>query len=218
MNNKQKILSVLTTAEICDDCLSHLSGVLPRQTVYIVCRSLSDSFVILRQQGICTHCLKSKLVSRHYDDQASTLEGVASPHFITSETGGTAPWFWEGNVQEKVVSYLTQNGYTIRRVTDTASRAPGIDIVAVTPTGQELWVSVKGYPEKNSNTQARHWFSGAIFDLVLYRGENPKVHLAVAFPDGFVTYGNLLPRVEWLKQTIPFEVYWVSKEGTVRKE
>lgn len=106
----------------------------------------------------------------------------------------------------------------IRSVADTASRAPGKDIVAITPNGNELWISVKGYPEKSPNVQARHWFSGSVFDLILYHGENPNITLALALPDGFITYANLVPRVNWLKQTMPFEIFWVSEDGNVRKE
>jgi len=90
--------------------------------------------------------------------------------------------------------------------------------VAVAPDGSELWVSVKGYPEKSPNVQARHWFSGAVFDLLLYRGQDPSAKLALALPQGFATYTNLLPRIDWLKQMMQFQVFWVSEDGTVRVE
>lgn len=53
-------------------------------------------------------------------------------------------WFWEGNVQARVVSYLAYNGYVIRSVANTVSRKSGKDIVAIAPDGNELWGSVKG--------------------------------------------------------------------------
>jgi len=116
----------------------------------------------------------------------------------------TYSWYWEGNVQARVVSYLAYNGYTIQNVANTASREAGKDIVAVAPDGNELWVSVKGYPEKSPNVQARHWFSGAVFDLLLYRGQDPSAKLALVLPEGFVTYTNLLPSIDWLKRTMIF--------------
>ncbi len=218
MTNKDRILSVMTTQEICDDCLSDQSGVRPRQTVYSICRTLSQESVITRNQGKCNLCRKPKLVSLLLSNQSSKKEVASSSLDVNNEPSQTTDWFWEGNVQAKVVGYLVKNGYDIRSVSDTASRAPGKDIVAITPDGNELWISVKGYPEKSPNVQARHWFSQAVFDLVLYRGEGPNVKLALALPDGFVTYLNLLPRINWLKQTTPFQVFWVSEDGKVRRE
>jgi hypothetical protein len=79
-----------------------------------------------------------------------------------------------------------------------------------------MWVSVKGWPEKSVNTQARHWFSGAIFDLVLYKDQSPDVRLAIGLPAGFSTYQNLFPRVKWLRKNLPFEVITVSENGTIK--
>ncbi len=141
-----------------------------------------------------------------------------SVHPRVPEGKGTDAWYWEGNVQARVVSYLVYAGYAVRNVANTASREVGKDIVAVSPDGRELWVSAKGYPEKSRNVQARHWFSGALFDLVLYRGESTDAKLALALPDGFATYANFLPRVDWLKKAMNFEVFCVSEDGSVRVE
>lgn len=218
MTNKYLILSSLSSEEICDDCLSETSGVKPRQTVYAICRDLHKESSILRHQAKCHRCRKVKLSNRLSDKSLTEIETAAtSPAKVVSHDE-QSPWFWEGNVQAKVISYLVQNGCSIRSAADTASRAQGKDIVALAPDGRQLWISVKGFPEKSPNTQARHWFSGAIFDLVLYRGESSEVSLAIALPDGFITYANLSPRISWLKDTMPFEIYWVSENGEVRVE
>lgn len=212
--NKEKILNALSLAELCDDCLSSTTGVRPRQAVNITCRALSNDLLTVRHFGKCNHCHKAKIVnslSREY----SPSDLIATRHVVS---GDTKPWYWEGNVQNKVVEFLDRHGFTIRSAANTASKESGKDIVCTTPSGNELWISVKGYPESSANTQARHWFSQAIFDLILYRGEDPNAELALAFPDGFVTYTKLLPRVMWLKQTNPFKVYWVSENGTLRIE
>lgn len=210
----------MTTAEICDDCLSNLSGVHPRNTVFKMCNQLSEVSLILRYKGECEHCRKNKNVSRFPDTNRYDEQKVAFRKPMQNEPDGTNAWFWEGNIQGKVVSYLVQNGYSIRSVADTASREHGKDIVALAPDGNELWISVKGFPDngKRSSTQARHWFSYAIFDLVLYRGASSTAKLALALPEGFTTYANLSPRVEWLKQTMPFEIFWVSEDVSVRVE
>lgn len=127
------------------------------------------------------------------------------------------PWFREGQVQEAVVGALRANGWTIVEVANPATRAPGKDVV-VARDGHRLWITVKGFPRRTVRTQpatqARHWFAAALFDIVLYRGEDPSVSLAVALPD-FPTYRSLARRVEWLRQTTPFAFVWVAEGGAV---
>lgn len=102
-----------------------------------------------------------------------------------SSCAGDNPWYWEGNIQAVLVNHLSMNGYRIVSTANTASHESGKDIEAVGADGKILWVSVKGWPEKSQNTQARHWFSQALFDIILYRNESKNVDLAVAFPDKF---------------------------------
>lgn len=215
VNNRDKVLSALSSSKLCDDCLSVTSGVTPRQTVNAISRELSAEELVFRHYGKCDHCHKAKIVNRQSETVLTKRETAASTQIPSAKSESTKAWYWEGNVQDRVVTYLTLNGYTIRSVADTASREAGKDIVAVAPDGSELLVSVKGYPEKSSNVQARHWFSGAVFDLVLYRGESPNVRLALALPGGFATYTNLLPRIAWLKQSMQFQVFWVYENGKV---
>ena len=124
------------------------------------------------------------------------------------------PWYWEGNIQTKIVEHLESTEWGILTSANTATREAGKDIVA-TKNGKELWVSVKGWPERSVNTQARHWFSSALFDLILYRDIDPDVQLAIGLPSGFSTYQNLIPRVSWLRNNLPFEIITVSEQGNV---
>lgn len=127
------------------------------------------------------------------------------------------PWYWEGNVQAALVSHLREKGYRITRTADTASREAGKDIMTIGPDGRELWVSVKGYPtpKPSANTQSRHWFSHAIFDMVLYRGQNKDASLAIGLPAGFKSYAALAQKVDWFLKDMPVTVYWVNKDGMV---
>lgn len=118
-------------------------------------------------------------------------------------------------MQAAVVRHLVHTGWSIRRVSDTARREAGKDIEAQR-AGTVLWVSVKGYPEGTArttpNTQARHWFAGALFDIVLWREESPEARLAVALPQR-PTYENLAARTTWLKRAAPFAYLWVAEEA-----
>jgi hypothetical protein len=127
------------------------------------------------------------------------------------------PWFWEGNVQARIVENLERSGYTIGHTENTATREAGTDIVARSADGRVLWVTVKGFPEKSALVQARHWFAGALLDVALYRGVEPRIELAVGLPD-FQTFRTLVSRVTWLMSVVPFSVFWVAESGTVRMD
>ena len=129
-------------------------------------------------------------------------------------------WFWEGNVQAQIVKHLAEQGYQIQSVADTASRERGKDIVA-RRDGKELWVSVKGYPKgtprTNPSLQAGHWFKQAIFDILLYRGEDPSLLLAVGLPD-YPRYRALAAKIDWFEPVANFIYIWVQEDGTVSSE
>jgi len=76
----------------------------------------------------------------------------------------------------------------------------------------------RGWPEKSPNTQARHWFSQALFDIILYRDESEDVELALAFPEGFTTYHNLAKRIKWFQKVARFKIFWISKGGAIHME
>jgi len=134
--------------------------------------------------------------------------------------GENQHWYWEGNVQARLVSWLQDNGYIIIETADTKSRSKGVDIKANDSQGRTLWISVKGYPDtKRPQTQARHHFAEALFDMILYRGKSNLVCLAIGLPAGFVTYKNLVKKVaRFRKEIFPFDIYWVSEDGSVCKE
>ncbi len=216
MSIRDKLKSTLkTSGPMCDDCLSSSAFVKPRQTVNARCRELETAGELIRKTDQCPQCKGTKIVNRLLAEK----EIPPKRTHVVSESPGTMldnkrPWYWEGNVQAKIVEYLVSSGWEILTSADTATREAGKDIVA-TKNGKELWVSVKGWPKKSQNVQARHWFSGAIFDLVLYKDLGPNVLLAIGIPGGFSTYQNLIGRVLWLRKNLPFEVITVSEEGKV---
>ena len=223
MTAKERVLAALDTAPgpVCDDCLPKMADLSARQVAYTTCTALAGQGRIGRGRGSCKLCGKFKTVSwgltaRQPEPQhVRTLEMEAPK---AKRVLSTRPWYWEGNIQSVLVAWLVGRGYMIRSVTDTAAREQGKDIVAVSPDGRELWVSVKGYPEKSAGVQARHWFAGALFDLVVYRGESPDADLALGLPDGFGTYAGLASRVAWLRIAMPFTIYWVAESGAVLAE
>lgn len=183
--------------------------------MYQVCSQLAAAGEIGRGKQGCVRCGKVKNASwdnGHRDSHAIT-ETQTAPDLEAER-----PWFWEGNVQARIVSELVRTGFQIKRVADTKSREPGRDIEAISPDGHELWASIKGFPEKSGNTQARHWFADAVLDLLLYKDENPTVQLALGLPKGFSTYENLAARVRRVRRELPFLIYWVDGQGNTTVE
>jgi len=65
MAHKDKIKAFLfeNRTDYCDDCISELSNISPRQTVYQICSKLNSEGFIQRGVGLCSYCGKSKTVS-----------------------------------------------------------------------------------------------------------------------------------------------------------
>jgi len=188
-----------------DDSLADALGLAQRQQANQRCRRLEQFGLVFRRP-----------VNGKIHNFASADLAVATT--LLSPRTEERPWFWEGNVQARVAEYITRMGYKINFAADTASKQQGKDIVASSPSGGTLWISAKGYPvgtlNTNPRTQARHWFSHAVFDLVLWHDENASVELGLAFPNQ-VTYRNLAARVRWLLDHLRASVYWVMEDGDV---
>ena len=191
-----------------DDALTSALSLKQRQQANQRCRRLE-------QYGIVTR--------RPVDGKIRTFLNADAPMTACQSQSTTTqpeerPWYWEGNVQAAVVRQIDGLGYRIQSTADTASKQQGKDVVAIAPSGQKLWISVKGYPRgtprTNPRTQARHWFAHAIFDLVLWHGEDPSVTMALAFPDQ-KTYRNLAARIQWLFAALNASIFWVTDDGRV---
>src|SRR5437016_2706720 len=209
MKTRDRLLETLRESEggLCDDCLSERSGVVPRQRVYMLANELSKAGRTSRSKVTCSSCGRLKFVTL-----AGALTAPAPVAArVTPEIGRS--WTWEGNVQSAIATHLASKGYHIISSADTASREAGKDLEARGPDGKLIWVSVKGWPEKSTNTQARHWFSQALFDMILYREEDPEVQLAIGLPSGFSTYRNLWQRIGWFRSVLSLRAYWVQEDG-----
>lgn len=142
-------------------------------------------------------------------------EAPMTPH---QHDSAPRPWFWEGNVQAAVTAFLEGDGWSITHAVDTASRERGKDVEA-TRAGATLWVTVKGYPESTPrttpSTQARHWFSAALFDVILWREEDSNAEIAIALP-AMRTYQRLAERTRWFRSAARCRYIWVTESGVVR--
>jgi hypothetical protein len=153
MTTKQRIISFLQNHPegIDDDELAKILDLSARQQANICCRELEkEGLVIRRQINGKIHNFWAGKDIRSAPPVERKLEN-SLPKF--------SYWFWEGNVQEKVVEYLVTQNYQITSQADTASHQQGIDIVAKR-NGISLWVSVKGYPKGTEKTNPYGLYAG----------------------------------------------------------
>ena len=217
MTIKQRIISFLQNYPegIDDDELARVLDLSARQQANMRCRELEKEGLVIRRQ------VNGK-IHNFWAAKAGAIVSSAPSNLQNSQSNlpKSEQWFWEGNVQSKVISYLAKQGYNIRSVADTASHQQGIDIVAEKDE-KPLWVSTKGYPQgtdkTNPSTQAGHWFKQAIFDIIEYRERDKNVLLAVALPD-YPRYHSLAQKITWLKPIANFSYFWVKEYGEVTVE
>jgi hypothetical protein len=139
----------------------------------------------------------------------------------------SSDWFWEGNVQEALAVHLRSEGWDVRQLADTASRARGIDVLA-TKDERTLAVEVKGYPSTtyargalqgmpkrtNPTNQAPKWFSQALVKAIATTDGGGDPEVAIAFPD-HARFRSLIERSEWALARLRVGVYLVKDDGTV---
>lgn len=222
MSRQDKLLESLASGRrLCDDCLSEITEVKPRQSVCQACNVLRGKKLISRLTERCEACGRMKIVNALVSKvrQFPKIRANAIVASVASNTSSSSkPWYWEGHVQTEIVRYLKASNVSIQSEANTAIREQGIDIEAIDIDGLPLWVSVKGFPEKSSNTQARHWFAGALLDLALYKDKNPTAKLALGLPIGFATYESLVKRAHSTLAFFGCNIFWVTERGKVTRE
>jgi hypothetical protein len=217
MTIKQRIISYLQihSEGVNDDELAIVLGLSARQQANIRCRELEKDGLIVRR------LLNGKIHNFWIGKDAVIMPSAPSiPQIVENAVPKFAHWFWEGNVQSKVIKYLERLGYQIHSFANTATHQRGIDIVAE-KGGKTLWVSVKGFPRGTAKTnplvQAGHWFKQAIFDMIEYRERDKNASLAVALPD-YPRYRALAQKITWVKPIANFSYFWVKENGEVSLE
>ncbi len=65
MNHKDNILKLIQSNKepYCDDCISEMLNIKPRQQVNAICNILLDENKIVREKRCCNNCKKDKLVN-----------------------------------------------------------------------------------------------------------------------------------------------------------
>ncbi|WP_319462716.1 hypothetical protein [Micromonospora sp. RTP1Z1] len=209
--------SGLTDAE-----LARLTGKLHQQ-INQRCRVLAEQGWLVRD------ATPGVIVNRIITGPADTVVPDAGPAPASYPSDAAREWFWEGNVQARLCSWLTQQGWSLTQVMNTASRQQGTDIEA-RHGSLRLHVEVKGYPSKSyadhrrsaetkptqASTQAGHWYAHALLKAVRLRDANPRDTVAMAFPD-FGRYRNLLAETRRSLAALRIDAFLVAEAGDVHR-
>lgn len=141
-------------------------------------------------------------------------------------------WFWEGNIEERVIEYMREEeGFTILSPGSPAGAEQGLEIAAERDNDGvpvHRLVTVRGWPSltyrrgplqgqsraTRPEVIARGWVAQAVLDLALGRGASPDLELSLALP-AMASYIRYLQRLRWFLAAARVSVYLVSQEGRV---
>ncbi len=151
---------------------------------------------------------------------------------MSSEDAHRHDWFWEGNIQARVLAYMQEEeDFVILSPGEPLAAEQGLEIVAERPAGDRAvhrLVSVRGWPSPlykrgalagqprvtRPEVTARGWIAQAVLDLALGRGADPDIQLSLALP-AMASYIRYLQRLRWFLAAARVSVYLVSQEGRV---
>lgn len=153
---------------------------------------------------------------------------------MKKEFDHTTDWFYEGQVSSKIVDYLKRQKYQILKDNSKNIKQRGVDIIAVSPSGNTELIEVKGFPsthhvkgpkkgeEKKTRPkdQANHWFSEVLTDNIYNYGEQSSIYKNVVLAIGLPLdkqYKKLISKAEkyFTDNDMDFKVYLVDKDGNV---
>jgi hypothetical protein len=141
-------------------------------------------------------------------------------------------WFWEGNVQERVIEYMRdEEGFSILSPGHPTGTEQGLEVVAernIEGVSLHRLVAVRGWPSliykrgplqgqsraTRPEVTARGWIAQAVLDIALGRGSSPDIEMSLALP-AMASYIRYLQRLRWFLAAARVSVYLVSQEGGV---
>jgi hypothetical protein len=136
----------------------------------------------------------------------------------------------EKNVIRAIADHLDSSGYCILTWNDGERHERGPDISAE-KNGVRYIIEAKGYPstlyertgplgkkgEKKRThpaTQARHWFSEALFQVILAKEANPSIKVALGLPERKV-YLNFLKQLTDSRRHFEIHTFLLKADGTI---
>jgi hypothetical protein len=160
-----------------------------------------------------------------YFARAAEIEAPVAPVLSADRD-----WYWEGNVQAALARHLESERWSIECLADTARKEHGDDIRA-RKGDRVLRVEVKGWPTKGRyadlrragetkraqpSTQAGHWYSQALLQVLRDLGAEPSDEAAIALPD-WPRFRSLVAATEIPLRRLGVGVFFVGTDGSVEE-
>ncbi len=237
MTNEQKIIDYLSDEGhrdngYCDDCLSNVLKIKPRQTVNQICRRLKKNGRLTRIKTKCALCGKEKISNFNKVNESRDNEETKYLHYTKKDENIVwdykDEWFEETNIGIVIRDYLIKNGHKIIKFNED-KKQKGHDMITI-KEGIKTVVEFKGYPSDkyvsgvnkgkkkptSPNLQAKHWFSEALLSLILAKCNDWDIVIAMGLPK-FRKYEELVKKIEPLREKIGLKCYLVSNTGKVEE-
>lgn len=136
-------------------------------------------------------------------------------------------WFHESNVQALVKNHLKHEFGTPTKEANCLKLKKGPDLL-FSKNGIDLQIEIKGYPsdkyvrgekfgekkKTSPKTQAKHWFAQVLRDVIIAKGKNQKLEIAIGLPK-YEVYETLWKYSLWATKKLCLKCYWVSEKGSV---
>jgi hypothetical protein len=89
MTIQAKVAAALKRMDrLCDDCLSEVTGVTPRQSINIACRAMTSAKALTRVTEDCARCSRAKIINRLGTGETATSKAkVSAPAALGTTTG-----------------------------------------------------------------------------------------------------------------------------------
>lgn len=159
--------------------------------------------------------------------QVRFARGVVGGTSAASVSASADPreWPWENEVQARFASWLTENGWQVTGMADTATKARGVDLLAVRGE-RRIGAEVKGWPSAAyadplragevkptaPTNQAGHWFAQALTKAVMLLDSHSDHESLVVLPD-YPRYRDLARRTASGRARAEVHVVFVSESG-----
>lgn len=78
--------------------------------------------LVRHEDQVCRYCGASKRCNARASGGGVV---ITKPKPVANTSDSHQLWHWEGNIQARLVSWLVQQGWSIRSAADTASKAAG---------------------------------------------------------------------------------------------
>lgn len=211
----RKFLNENPTQAYCDDCLSALLKIKPRQTVQQKTSALAKIYPFHRFSGRCARCKAIKFIVglRSADSAGQSKQLFAAKSTTVENSAPTAAdlsIFSEDEVKEVLKRWLSATGWSVEIAW---AKSRGIDIHA--RRNNERWViEVKG--GGSLNAMRVNYFLG-ILGETLQRMDDANAMYSIALPD-LKQFRNLWSRLPTLaKERTQISALFVTRDGLVDK-